>query len=113
MASLRDVLRARLTKYMIKDAQSKMQKGKTYSIIIADDNTIPILDHCFKIHELNDLDIGVVVNIKYNRERVKVSPIYFLSPSLDSVKALVEDYAKLKDARYSTPVHVYFCIYRN
>merc|ERR550534_3381848 len=58
---------------------------------------------------LNDKGVGVIVNIKYKRERVRVPPIYFLSPNADNVRALVEDYKDPKKLQYGVPVHLLFC----
>eukprot|EP01084_Bolivina_argentea_P129672 228995_1 len=106
--SLRDLVKQRIIKNIIQDAQSKMKKNKKYTVIVADDTTIKILHHCFRMHELNELDIGVVLNVKFSRERVKVSPIYFLSANYDSAKHMCADYANPKETRYAAPVHAYF-----
>ena len=81
---------------------------KKYTVIVADDTTIKILHHCFRMHELNELDVGVVLNVKFPRERVKVSPIYFLSADYDSAKHMCADYNNPKETRYAAPVHAYF-----
>ena len=104
--SLRELVKQRIIKNIIKDAQSKMKKK--YTVIVADDKTIKILHHCFRMHELNELDVGVVLNVKFARERVKVSPIYFLSADYDSAKHMAADYANPKETRYAAPVHAYF-----
>ena len=104
--SLRELVKQRIIKHIIKDAQSKMKKK--YTVIVADDTTIKILHHCFRMHELNELDVGVVLNVKFPRERVKVSPIYFLSADQQSAKHMCADYANPKETRYAAPVHVYF-----
>jgi len=104
--SLRELVKQRIIKNIIKDAQSKMKKK--YTVIVADDTTIKILHHCFRMHELNELDVGVVLNVKFPRERVKVSPIYFLSADYDSAKHMAADYANPKETRYAAPVHAYF-----
>eukprot|EP01083_Nonionella_stella_P294027 999766_1 len=104
--SLRDLVKQRIIKNIIEDAQSKMKKK--YTVIVADDTTIKILHHCFRMHELNELDVGVVLNVKFPRERVKVSPIYFLSANYESAKHMCEDYANPKETRYAAPVHAYF-----
>mmetsp|Transcript_18585 Transcript_18585/g.29497 ORF Transcript_18585/g.29497 Transcript_18585/m.29497 type:complete len:625 (+) Transcript_18585:61-1935(+) len=104
--SLREIVKQRIITQVIKDAQSKMKKP--YTVIVADDTTIKILHHCFKMHELNELDVGVVLNVKFNRERVKVSPIYFLSSNVDSAKMMCADYSNPKETKYAAPVHVYF-----
>ena len=95
-----------IIKYIIKDAQSKMKQN--YTVIVADDTTIKILHHCFRMQELNELDVGLVVNVKFPRERIKISPIYFLSADYNSVQHMVEDYKDPKNIRYATPVHAYF-----
>jgi len=104
--SLREIVKKRIIKNIIQDAQSKMKKK--YTVIVADDDTIKILHHCFRMHELNELDIGVVLNVRFPRERVKVSPIYFLSPDYESAKAMCSDYANPKETKYAAPVHAYF-----
>jgi len=105
--SLQEFLKDRIINNIIKDA--KGDKQKWYSLICADDVTIEILTHVFKMHELNDMSIGLVVNVTYPRERVKISPIYFLSPNVDSVKRMCEDYKDTKNTQYNIPVHLYFC----
>eukprot|EP01084_Bolivina_argentea_P306282 529254_1 len=104
--SLRDLLKQRIIDNIIKDAQTKMKKK--YTVIVADDVTIKILHHCFRMHELNELDVGVVLNVKFPRERVKVSPIYFLSANYESAKFMCADYTNPRETRYAAPVHVYF-----
>jgi len=104
--SLRELVKQRIINNIIKDAQSKMKKK--YTVIVADDVTIQILHHCFRMHELNDLDVGVVLNVRYQRERVKVSPIYFLSADYSSAQAMCADYENPQETRYAAPVHAYF-----
>ena len=108
-SSLKEMLKHRIIYDIIKDAQSKMDSKKKYSLLIADDHTIPILHHVLKMHELNELNIGVVLNVAFNRERVKVSPIYFLSPTQKSIQHMCDDYKNPKSPRYGAPVHAYFC----
>eukprot|EP01083_Nonionella_stella_P061374 159952_1 len=104
--SLRDLVKQRIIKNIIEDAQSKMKKK--YTVIVAYDTTIKILHHCFRMHELNELDVGVVLNVKFPRERVKVSPIYFLSTNYESTKHMCADYANSKETIYKKEVHIYF-----
>eukprot|EP01084_Bolivina_argentea_P306280 529250_1 len=105
--SLRDLVKERITKNIIQDAQSKMKKK--YTVIIADDKTIKILNNCFQMHELNELDIApVILNIKSPREKLKVSPIYFLSTNYESTKHMCADYANSKETIYKKEVHIYF-----
>jgi len=105
--SLKDYLKERIINHVIKDA--KGEKQKWYSLIVGDEVTIKILNCVFKMHELNDMNIGVVLNVNFVREKVKISPIYFLSPNQTSVENMCKDYENSKDTRYSTPVHLYFC----
>jgi len=90
-----------------KTAFSNMNQNS--AILITDDKTTKILDSCLKVHQLNDLGIGALVNLKYERERVNVPPIYFLSPTIESIKALIKDYENPNKAQYGLSVHVLFC----
>jgi len=45
---------------------------------------------------LNDQGIGAILNVKYQRERVPVPPIYFLSPNMASIEKVVKDYENSK-----------------
>ena len=105
--SLRDLLKDRIVDQIINE--SKKQMKKKYTLIVGDEHTIKILDHCFKMHELNDLNVGVVLNVKYPRERVKLPPIYFLSNDYESTKAMVKDYENLNQLQYHGPVQIFYC----
>jgi len=77
------------------------------AILITDDVTTNILDTCLKVHQLNDLGIGAIVNVKFNRERVQVPPIYFLSSNDASLKAVIEDYANPEKPQYASSAHLF------
>jgi len=77
------------------------------AILITDDVTTNILDTCLKVHQLNDLGIGAIVNVKFNRERVQVPPIYFLSSDEASLKAVIKDYEDPKSPQYATNAHLF------
>eukprot|EP01084_Bolivina_argentea_P069556 126551_1 len=104
--SLRNALQQTIINNIINKAMSKMKTKHT--AIIADDTTISILDRCFTIHELNDLNIGLVLNIKYTRQRMKISPIYFISPNKQSIQQMCNDYSNINQPTYSQPVHIFF-----
>jgi len=82
---------------------------QTTSIMIVDDMTMKLLTACMKMQHLNEMGVGAIMHIDFEREKVRIPPIYFLSPSLDSVQALVADYADEFDTQYGKPIHVYFC----
>jgi len=77
------------------------------AILITDDLTTKILDTCLKVHQLNDLGIGAIVNVKFNRERVQVPPIYFLSPCEESLRAVIKDYEDSTEPQYASSVHLF------
>jgi len=99
-------LKAQILKIM----KAALDKQATKSaILVTDDRTTKILDSVLKVHELNDLGIGVLVNIKFNRERVNVAPIYFLSPTLESIEAFCKDYSNPRQLQYGGSVHLFLC----
>eukprot|EP00475_Leptophrys_vorax_P009679 TRINITY_DN1640_c0_g1_i2.p1 TRINITY_DN1640_c0_g1~~TRINITY_DN1640_c0_g1_i2.p1 ORF type:complete len:647 (+),score=199.54 TRINITY_DN1640_c0_g1_i2:196-1941(+) len=53
-----------------------------------------IISSVLKIHEINDRGVGAVLNIAYDREKLPGTPvIYFLSPTKESIEAMIDDYA--------------------
>lgn len=102
--------RDNLKKQILKAVAAALAKSNMKSaIMIVDDRTTKVLDSCLKVHELNDKGVGVLVNIKYQRERVKVAPIYFLSPSIESIKKMIHDYSNPKTPQYTSNVHLFIC----
>lgn len=79
------------------------------AILITDDHTTLILDTCLKVHQLNDMGIGAILNVKYKRERVPVPPFYFLSSNPASIKAVVKDYENSKEPQYTKFAHLFIC----
>jgi len=79
------------------------------AILIVDDKTTAILDSCLKIHQLNDMGIGAVLNVKFKRERVRVSPIYFISSAKESVSSVIEDYKDPNNIQYAKVAHLFIC----
>jgi len=79
------------------------------AILITDDHTTQILDTCFKVHQLNDKGIGAILNVKYQRERVPVPPIYFLSSNMASIEKVVKDYENSKQPQYTRYAHLFIC----
>jgi len=91
----------------IKTAFANMKQKS--AILITDDRTTMILDSCMKVHHLNNRGIGAIVNVKYRREKLMVPPIYFLSPTIESIKGLVTDWEDPQNPQYDTCVHLWFC----
>jgi syntaxin-binding protein 1 len=72
-------------------------KGVSLSVLICDEVTLPVINALFKVSEITDKGIGAVVNLSAARERLPgTSAIYFLSPSRESIEALIADYAGKK-----------------
>jgi len=101
-----EYLKAQILKVM----QTALDKSANkQALLVTDDRTTKIMDSCLKVHQLNDMGIGVLVNIKYNRERVNVTPIYFLTPDLASIERFCKDYADPKALQYGPSVHLFLC----
>jgi hypothetical protein len=67
------------------------------SVMVCDDATMKIMSAVLKIHEINDKGVGAVLNVMYERERLPGTPvIYFLSPTKESIDAMIADYAGKK-----------------
>jgi len=62
-----------------------------------------------KVHQLNDVGIGALVNVKFKRERVNVPPIYFLSSDIESIQGVIDDYSNPKEPQYANQVHLFIC----
>lgn len=91
----------------IKTVLSTMKQSS--AILVTDDKTTMILDSCLKVYQLNELGIGALVNVKYSRERLKVPPIYFLSPTIESINGVINDWEDPDKPQYATSVHLLFC----
>jgi len=103
MEGLQDFLSEQISN-AIKSAFKQMQKK--CAILVTDDRTMEVVNSCMKVHHLNALGVGAIVNIKYERERGKWNPIYLISPSIESIKQLVNDYKNQKKLQYSGNVHL-------
>jgi len=104
--SCKDYLRGQILA-AFKSAFSNMSQKS--AILITDDKTTKILDSCLKVHTLNDLGIGALVNVKFKRERVRVPPIYFLTSSLPSIKGVIKDYEDSRKPQYAGNAHLLIC----
>jgi len=103
---LKIALRDNIIKNVIDVAFQNMKQKS--ALMVVDDGTMRTLDYCMKVHMLNDKGVGVIVNIKYTRERVRIPPIYFISPNLKSVRSMVADYEDESKLQYGAPIHLFF-----
>jgi len=106
-ASLVGILRKTIKEQVITPSFTAMEE--TTSIMIVDDTTMQLVNTCMKTQHLNEMGVGAIMDIDFYWETYEIPPIYFLSPSLDSVKALVANYADEFDTHNGKQIHVYFC----
>ena len=111
--SLKLLLKERIVNDIIKDAQSgakdtqQATSEQNYFILIGDDITIKILDYVMRMHELRDLNVRLIVNVNKKRDRVQLSPIYFITPTEESVNNMINDFSG-KVPQYRGVIHCYF-----
>jgi len=103
MEGLQDFLSEQISN-AIRTALEQMQSK--CAILVTDDRTMGVVNSCMKVHHLNALGVGAIVNIKYEREKGKWNPIYLISPCIKSIKLLVNDYKNHKKLQYSGNVHL-------
>lgn len=103
MYSLKEFLKKSITN-AIKCALPKRGSG---AILILDDVTKEIVANALKQHELSELGIFMVVNIKSRRERVNITPVYILSSCIPSIELLIQDWENKTTLQYGEPVHLY------
>jgi len=84
-----------------------VQKIDSTAILILDDKTEEIVYNALKQHELSELGISIVVNIKSHRESLNMNPVYILSPGIPSIKLLIQDWKRKTRLKYRKSVHLY------
>jgi len=77
------------------------------ALLILDDETLEIVNSCLKMHELLAMGIVGVVNINKPRERVNITPIYLLTPSIATISRAIDDYKDRKQKWYGKKVHLF------
>eukprot|EP01083_Nonionella_stella_P034022 93124_1 len=101
---LKSVLRERIVDDMI---QSSKSKPSEFMVLVGDDSTIKVLSSCLRMQQMNEAGVGVVLNVKYDREHMKFPALYFMEPNMDNAKILVQDFKNKKRPCYSS-VHLFF-----
>uniref|UniRef100_A0A6A7G2G1 Sec1-like family protein n=1 Tax=Hirondellea gigas TaxID=1518452 RepID=A0A6A7G2G1_9CRUS len=102
--NVQEVLRRRIFDDII--TPSKLSDGE-FLVMVGDDTTIKVVSSCCRVHQMNEAGVGVILNVKFDREVMKVPAIYFLEPSVSSVKAMIADFADKSRPLYRR-VHLYF-----
>merc|ERR1712183_1037652 len=78
-----------------------------WRVLVVDQVSIKILSTCIKMHQLNKEGITLVETFERKREPIpRMEAIYFLTPSEESIKLLMEDFSKAV-TQYKA-AHVYF-----
>lgn len=91
MVNLRALLRSRLTEDVFLAVREK--HGVEFSVLVCDDSTTKLVSSCFRVHEVNDLGVGTVLNIGYEREQLPNTPaIYLIRPTKENILRLIQDF---------------------
>jgi len=91
--------------------QSCSSKFPGYMVLIVDEASTRIISSCVGMYKLMESRVNLVEDLTKNRAPYRQSaPIYFLSPTLDSVNRLIEDwtYSKKKKPLYADSIFLYF-----
>lgn len=91
MSDIKLLLQNKITKLFT----SLKDPSGAIAVLICDDTTLKVVSSCLRVHEINELGIGAVLNITYQRERLPhTTAVYFLTPSKQSIQALLDDFSK-------------------
>merc|ERR1711913_111334 len=102
---LKTIVGNRLLSHVLRHNQ---KSGKVdWRVLVVDKVSIKILSTCIKMHQLNKEGITLVETLEKKRGPIPtMEAIYFLTPSEESVKLLMEDFSK-SVTQYKA-AHVYF-----
>ncbi|KAJ3216032.1 vacuolar sorting protein VPS33/slp1 [Dinochytrium kinnereticum] len=103
MSNLKDAIRKKIIVDMIR----AIQPASKWKIVVVDSKALKILNSVCKMHDILEENVTLVEDI--SRKRTSYSQkeaIYFITPTIDSVKALVEDFSRPKPMYAAA--HVFF-----
>lgn len=102
--SLKTAIRKRLFEGMI----GKARKGSdSYVVLVVDGHTTKILSSCCRMYDIMEQGVLVLENLMLRREPLEFSAIYFISPTPESIKMVINDFANAKKPQYSS-AHLFF-----
>ncbi|MES1919696.1 Syntaxin-binding protein 1, variant 2, partial [Bonamia ostreae] len=79
---------------------------KDYVALITDQSTLQMISSVCSVHDINLAGVGVVLNLKFKRDQMPVSAIYFVNPTPKNVRKICNDFTK-KRSMYRK-VHLFF-----
>eukprot|EP01066_Platyproteum_vivax_P002258 Platyproteum_vivax@DN12760_c0_g1_i1.p1 len=99
MKNLREICRHRILEEMVR----KVHKNN-YVAMIVDEGSLKVMSACCKVYDILEEGVTVVKKITKKRQPLpQLDGLYFLSPTEESVRALISDFKKTK--QYKT-IHV-------
>jgi len=106
---LRPIVKDRFQKEVLQNCSSKV---KGYLVLILDELSTPIISSCVGMYNLMESRVTLVENLTKQRAPYRQSaPIYFLSPTHDSIDRLIADWTPSKARKqplYADTVFLYF-----
>lgn len=106
-ASLTDIFQYRFKHEIVDKALSNDGNDAGLAVLILDDKTMKFMEP-ISMSQLTEWGVTAVVNVKYQREPIRLTPIYFLSPSSESVQSFINDWENARFQQYNIPVHLFF-----
>jgi len=85
--------------------QASRSHGK-YVVLVVDPHTSKIISSCSRMYDIMEAGVLVLQNLLLDRERLELPAVYFVSPTVESVKRIMNDFAGSK-TQYET-AYLYF-----
>jgi len=86
--TLRQISRSRVLHEMLRSVKGGAADWK---VLITDEVTVKVLSACVKMTDIQDEGISVVEDLNKRRQPLTLDAIYFIQPTRNSVKRLIED----------------------
>lgn len=105
--SLRENVKLRLLKDMVTGLKLNFPNVPNF-ILVLDPTTTRIVSSCIKMMDLLEEGVVAIERLELSRKQFpKMHAIYFLSPTEETIEALLKDFVNPKDPQYGN-VHLYF-----
>lgn len=98
-------LKADLKKRIIEGVIQKAKTGDEFIVLVLDEHTTRIVSSCARVYDVMDSGVLVLESLAKKRERLDMPAAYFIEPSEQSVKLLLEDF---RDKAQYSQVHLFF-----
>uniref|UniRef100_A0A7S4GN00 Uncharacterized protein n=1 Tax=Oxyrrhis marina TaxID=2969 RepID=A0A7S4GN00_OXYMA len=106
--SLLDRVRQRFLKDMIAGATEGNEGRGRYVAMVLDEGTVKILSSCLRVYDLLEEGVTVVETIEKPRQSLpSLDALYFLTPTMTSVRNLQKDFKDPKRPQYGN-IHIFF-----